>query len=202
MSLKGNAARPLPSLDAMVNRAICELFPDQTIPDEQNFRADGSRFKAPDHFVPTAEIDSSGQRSTGPLLTPHHPPAGALPRAPGPPDAGGRSTGKRSTGPFLVRSHPRQARSDCDRPRGWPTPPGLCRPGVRRFNRSTGAIDRAKARPRLTLRRAAPANRTCAAVHRTPAGSALSVPRPRGALSCRSAPSGSPASRSAAAWTR
>lgn len=56
MSLKGNAARPLPSLDAMVNRAICELFPDQTIPDEQNFRADGSRFKAPDHFVPAAEI--------------------------------------------------------------------------------------------------------------------------------------------------
>jgi len=75
-----------------------------------------------------------------------------VPRTPCPPDSGGRSTGKRSTGPFLIRSHPRQPRPDYERVAqpDSPTPPDPCGSGVRPFNRSTGAIDRAKARPRLT----------------------------------------------------
>lgn len=67
---------------------------------------------------------SSGQRSTGPLLFPHHPPAGAFPRPPGRLRPDSRTLGRVDD----------------------PTLPDPCRPGVRRINRSTGAIDRARAR--------------------------------------------------------
>lgn len=39
------------SIDDLVRASIGQLFPDQSIPDENNFRPDGTQYKAPDHAV-------------------------------------------------------------------------------------------------------------------------------------------------------
>lgn len=38
-------------LDELLLLAIREIFPDHTVPDEENIRPDGSKYPAPDHYI-------------------------------------------------------------------------------------------------------------------------------------------------------
>ena len=44
------------SLDDIVRISIAEIFPGQTIPDDDNFLADGTQHKAPDHSVMAGKV--------------------------------------------------------------------------------------------------------------------------------------------------
>ena len=44
------------NVDDVVRMSIENLFPDQMVPDQENYRADGTQFKAPDHAVLNGKV--------------------------------------------------------------------------------------------------------------------------------------------------
>lgn len=48
--------RLMDTMDDIVRMSIEDLFPDQTIPDEESFLQDGNQYKAPDHLILNGQV--------------------------------------------------------------------------------------------------------------------------------------------------